>query len=45
LADRAGRRAWLESRNYRVIDINVSDVERDLETELVRLERMIAEAT
>jgi tRNA/rRNA methyltransferase len=43
-ADRASRRAWLESRNYRVIDINVSDVERDLETELVRLERMIAEA-
>src|SRR5215468_4504074 len=34
LADRTARRAWLESRNYRVIDIYVGDVERDLETEL-----------
>ena len=43
-ADRAGRRAWLESRNYRVIDMTVGDVERELETELGRLERMVAEA-
>ena len=43
-ADRAGRRAWLESRNYRVIDMTVGDVERDLETELKRLEAMVSES-
>jgi len=43
-ADRAGRRAWLESRNYRVIDMTVGDLERDLETELARLQVMIAES-
>src|SRR6516164_7899615 len=26
-ADRTGRRAWLESRNYRVIDMTVGDIE------------------
>jgi tRNA/rRNA methyltransferase len=36
-ADRASRRAWLESRDYRVIDMNVGDVEADLDGELVRL--------
>ena len=36
--DRAGRRAWLEERDYRVIDIDVADVERDLAAELARLE-------
>jgi tRNA/rRNA methyltransferase len=37
-ADRASRRAWLEQRDYRVIDMQVADVERDLATELARLE-------
>jgi tRNA/rRNA methyltransferase len=32
-ADRAARRTWLESRNDRVVDMNVADVERDLEAE------------
>jgi tRNA/rRNA methyltransferase len=43
-ADRAARQAWLESRDYRVIAMNTGDVERDLDTELVRLEAMLAEA-
>ncbi|CCE11809.1 putative tRNA/rRNA methyltransferase [Bradyrhizobium sp. STM 3843] len=43
-ADRAARRAWLESRNYRVVDINVADIETDLERELVRLAGIVAEA-
>src|SRR5271169_5805960 len=37
-ADRAARRTWLESRDYRVIEMQAADVERDLEKELVRLE-------
>ncbi|CUT14820.1 tRNACm32Um32 methyltransferase [Bradyrhizobium sp.] len=41
VADRVARRAWLEARDYRVIEIRAADVERDLEAELVRLERMI----
>jgi tRNA/rRNA methyltransferase len=44
VADRAGRRAWLEQRDYRVIEMKVDDVEADLERELSRLEVMIAEA-
>ncbi|MHC2333532.1 TrmJ/YjtD family RNA methyltransferase [Bradyrhizobium sp. USDA 4454] len=36
--DRAKRRAWLEARDYRVIDMQVADVERDLDAELARLE-------
>ena len=28
--DRAGRRAWLEARDYRVIEMKVADVEHDL---------------
>ncbi|MHC2461388.1 TrmJ/YjtD family RNA methyltransferase [Bradyrhizobium embrapense] len=36
--DRAKRRAWLEARDYRVIDMQVADVERDLDVELARLE-------
>ncbi|MBR0754156.1 TrmJ/YjtD family RNA methyltransferase [Bradyrhizobium jicamae] len=36
--DRAGRRAWLEERDYRVIEMAVADVERDLAAELARLE-------
>ncbi|WP_298274593.1 TrmJ/YjtD family RNA methyltransferase [uncultured Bradyrhizobium sp.] len=38
VADRANRRAWLEARDYRVVDMQVADVERDLDGELVRLE-------
>src|SRR6478672_7563205 len=30
-ADRASRRNWLEARDYRVIEMRASDVERDLE--------------
>jgi tRNA/rRNA methyltransferase len=37
-ADRAARRAWLEQRDYRVIDLHVADVEHDLGGELARLE-------
>jgi tRNA/rRNA methyltransferase len=40
-ADRAGRRTWLEARDYRVIDIRAVDVERDLEAELLRLQGMV----
>jgi tRNA/rRNA methyltransferase len=42
--DRASRRAWLESRGYRVIAMNVGDVEADLGTELARLQAMLSEA-
>jgi len=37
VADRATRRAWLESRSYRVIDIRAVDIEADLVKELERL--------
>jgi len=37
-ADRAKRRAWLAARDYRVVDMQVADVERDLDGELARLE-------
>ncbi len=43
-ADRAARQAWLESRDYRVIDMKVGDVEADLDRELARLEAMLAES-
>jgi tRNA/rRNA methyltransferase len=39
--DRAERRIWLEARGYQVIDIAVTDVERDLEAELERLSRLL----
>src|SRR3954466_11338990 len=41
VADRASRRAWLEARDYRVIEMRAADVERDIEAELVRLQGMI----
>jgi len=44
IKDRAERRVWLEARGYRVIDIAVTDVERDLENELSRLQFAIREA-
>ncbi len=43
--DRATRRAWLEARDYRVIEMKVGDVERDLETELARLQAMMSAST
>src|SRR5437899_3302723 len=43
VADRAGRRAWLEARDYRVIEMRVGDVERDLAAELARLESSLLE--
>jgi tRNA/rRNA methyltransferase len=43
-ADRASRRTWLESRDYRVIEMKVGDVEADLDKELARLEGMLAGA-
>src|SRR5438067_2488651 len=43
VADRAGRKAWLEARNYRVIEMRVADVERDLAAELARLESSLLE--
>jgi tRNA/rRNA methyltransferase len=42
-ADRASRRAWLEQRDYRVINMHVADVERDLAAELARLEASLRE--
>src|SRR3982075_1885799 len=36
--DRAGRQAWLEQRGYRVINMDVADVEGDLAKELDGLE-------
>ena len=41
-ADRAARRAWLEARDYRVIDIAAADIESDLPAQLARLESSLA---
>src|SRR5438874_8670422 len=41
--DRASRKAWLESRGYRVIEMKAASVERDLEKELARLEACLRE--
>jgi tRNA/rRNA methyltransferase len=41
VADRASRRAWLEARDYRVIEIGAADVERDLAADLERLQEVI----
>jgi tRNA/rRNA methyltransferase len=43
-ADRASRRAWLQSRDYRVIEMKVGHVEADLDKELARLEGMLSHA-
>ncbi|KJC37058.1 RNA methyltransferase [Bradyrhizobium sp. LTSP885] len=37
-ADRAGRKAWLEARDYRVVDMQSAELEHDLAGELARLE-------
>ena len=42
VADRAARRAWLNQRDYRVIDMNVADIERDLAAELDRLQQSLS---
>jgi len=42
-ADRAARQAWLEARDYKVVSIDVADVERDLASELARLEARLRE--
>jgi len=42
--ERSVRRAWLEQRGYRAIEMKVDDVERDLDTELARLEVALGEA-
>jgi tRNA/rRNA methyltransferase len=39
--DRSDRRAWLEARDYRVLDMAVADVERDLDAELERLHQLL----
>jgi tRNA/rRNA methyltransferase len=44
-ADRAARRTWLESRDYRVIEIQAADVERELDVELGRLQSVVAESS
>jgi tRNA/rRNA methyltransferase len=43
VADRAARRAWLESRCYRVIEIHAVAVEADLAKELERLETELSQ--
>jgi tRNA/rRNA methyltransferase len=42
--DRAARRAWLEERDYRVIEIRAADIERDLAAELERLQAMVSQS-
>jgi tRNA/rRNA methyltransferase len=42
-ADRASRKAWLEARDYRVVNMRVADVEGDLDRELARLEASLHE--
>jgi tRNA/rRNA methyltransferase len=41
IKDRAERRIWLEARGYRVLEMTVSDVERDLTVELDRLQQLL----
>src|SRR3954453_17197474 len=38
IADRAARKAWLESRGYRVVSMTTADIEADLDKELARLQ-------
>ena len=38
VSERAARQAWLEARGYKMIRMTVVDVERDLETELAKVE-------
>ena len=43
--ERAVRRAWLEQRRYRVIDMRVDDIEADLNSALARLEASLSQKT
>jgi len=45
IGDRSVRRTWLEARGYRVIDIAVIDVERDLDTALNRLAALLPQTS
>ncbi len=40
--DRSERRAWLEARDYRVVDVREADVVGDLESVLAGLEKVVA---
>ena len=42
VADRAARKAWLESRDYRVISMRTADIEADLDVQLDRLQQSLA---
>src|SRR5438128_8383025 len=42
VADRAARRAWLESRDYRVISMRTADIEADLGRQLDRLQQSLS---
>ena len=42
VADRAARKAWLESRGYRVVSMKTADVEGDLAAELDRLQQSLS---
>jgi tRNA/rRNA methyltransferase len=42
-ADRAARCAWLQQRDYRVIEMKIADVETGLDAELSRLEALLSE--
>jgi tRNA/rRNA methyltransferase len=44
VADRAARKAWLEARDYRVIQMQAADVERHLPGELERLQGAMLQA-
>ncbi|GLR90756.1 TrmJ/YjtD family RNA methyltransferase [Bradyrhizobium iriomotense] len=44
VADRAARRAWLEARDYRVLEIRAADVERDIEPQLAALQAMMSQS-
>ncbi len=41
VADRAARKAWLEQRDYRVVSIATAEIESDIETQLVRLQKCL----
>ena len=43
--ERVVRRAWLEQRRYRVIDMRVDDIEADLNSALARLEASLSQKT
>src|SRR5437588_2399189 len=43
VSERAAREAWLEQREYKIIEVRIGDVERDLAGELARLESSLLE--